>query len=139
MIADISLVALYALALLLCRSALALAALLITLMSVYVGSHANLFEPWLFHVVHAILFTMLVFSKERGVKLSAFSMVVFQYIMAWDAMLFPSVETVLYQSYPVVSAVIHLFIIYSVSKTWSGHAGNYNADCDTFAGRVYHL
>lgn len=137
MIADVILLGLYALATAYARTRIALAALLLFALSGITGHFADSFEPWLFHSFNAVIFAALTLSCNKQVAKVAWLMMTFQYLMAWDAFLFPLSETMLYSSYPLVSLALNIALITSISKTGRGYAGNRNADCNAPADRVF--
>jgi len=137
MIADVILLGLYALASAYARTRIAFAALLLFVLSFATGSFADSFEPWLFHSANAVIFAALTLACNKSVAKVAWLMMFFQYVMAWDAFLFPLSETMLYSIYPFVSLALNIALIISISKTGRGYAGNPSADCNAPADRVF--
>lgn len=134
---DYLLLGLYALATIYTRSRIAAAALLLFGVSMVAGSYADNFEPWAYYAANSVIFAALTYSRHKEVAKSAWLIMVFQYIMAWDAFLFPSVETILYSSYTAVAFVLNIALIIFINRTRRGYAGNINADYNAPVDRIF--
>lgn len=134
---DYLLLGLYALATIYTRSRIAAAALLLFGVSMVAGSYTNYFEPWAYYAANSVIFAALTYSCHKEVAKCAWLIMAFQYIMAWDAFLFSSVETLLYSSYTAVAFVLNIALIISINRTRRGYAGNTNADCNAPVDRIF--
>lgn len=140
MIADAILLLGYFLTLMLLANRESLAALCIFAASFLIANHANQFAPWAYHAIHIALYGGLIIAAQSvAVKRITLLMVVFQYIMAWDAALFSNVETVLYSSYPTAVFVLNVLIILTIGKTGSKDDTFYRTDSCAPADWLFHL
>ena len=134
MIADLSFVAMYLLCMFLVRSRLAVYASLAFVASIMVYGMVE--QPYMPHVISALIYCGLALACKPPVSKAAFLIVLFQYIMAWDAFLFSQFETILYMSYPYISSALNLALLYSLMKVGGEKIGTNN---NASAYRLSHL
>ncbi len=115
-----------------------LAALCIFACSVLVAHYSYLFEPWAYHAINTGLYALLsLYAFNIKVKRAALLVVVFQYIMAWDAFIFSHVETVLYANYALISFALNALLLFTIGKAGRNDVTNYRADYRAPAYRVF--
>lgn len=135
MTSDFALMSIYAMCALMVRTRLSLLALVCFIASVVVVTHIH--KPWLLHTAFVCIYAVLLpHCDSDKTRFATFSIVLFQYLMAWDANLFSSDETILFYAYPMVSFTLNLLLIFTIAKSGSETIGSNN---HTFTDWLSHL
>lgn len=117
---ELILIALYALCFLfLWNSATLLALVLFCFSGLIVGGDFD-------HLIFAVIYAPFCFHNSNKIKLAALSIIIFQYLMAWDYALYPLERTPLFKIYPYASFMLNLMLIISIIR--GSKDGFYNAD-----------
>jgi hypothetical protein len=120
---DLFLVSIYAMALMLVRNITAFCALLFFCLTSIVATY-GLISGWEFYLFNALLFGVVALFSKGVTANIALSIVIFQYIMSWDCMIYPTTNTFLYSIYPVVSFSLNVGLVFSMLKAGNNYAGN---------------
>ena len=78
------------------------------------------------YIIISVIYMSLCLTKDRCVNIAAVSIVIFQYIMAWDYYINPAHETWLFSVYPFVSFMLNLALMLAITRGLKD--GFYNAD-----------
>lgn len=84
--------------------------------AMYYEFYADAFEPFIFYIVMLLFSFIGCLIGPIRYRLVYFINVLFQYIVAFDAIIYPTTKTYLFQAYPYVMIVINLLILWSLSK-----------------------
>ena len=125
---DLVLILLYVLCFIRVKSAASFVALFLFAVSINLVSYDYSFvtDKNYDYIVISFIYMSLCLTKDRCINIAAASIVIFQYIMAWDYYINPRTETWLFSAYPFASFMLNLALILTINRGLKD--GFYNAD-----------